>query len=145
MLENRYFGRWRNQARFLFKLSSPKKSEARLEYFRRLVVRVDWKIVSDFSPERQSNEETDVYCVWQGRRLFCEFPTGVGVWGFVEEDVRKNMGLEFSYLRYVQSSGDLIGCVWKIRGLDFELCRGRNFIEWANKRFGWFRKEHPVF
>ena len=39
------------------------------------------------------------------------------------------MGLEISYLRYAQSSGDLIGCVWKIRGLDFELCRGRNFIE----------------
>lgn len=29
------------------------------------------------------------------------------------------MGLEISYLRYAQSSGDLIGCVWKIRGLDF--------------------------
>ena len=39
------------------------------------------------------------------------------------------MGLEISYLRYAQSFGGLIGCVWKIRGLDFELCRGRNFIE----------------
>ena len=39
-----------------------------------MLVRIDWKIVSDISPERQINEETDVYCVWQGRRLFCEFP-----------------------------------------------------------------------
>ena len=60
----------------------------------------------------------------------------MGLWGFVEEDVRKNMGLEISYLRYAQSFGGLIGCVWKIRGLDFELCRGRNFIEWADKGFG---------
>ena len=28
------------------------------------------------------------------------------------------MGLEISYLRYAQSSGYLVGCVWKIRGLD---------------------------
>ena len=99
MLEDWYFGRWRNQARFLFKLSSPKKSEVRLEYFGRFVVCINWKIVSDISAERQSNEETDVYCVWQGRRLFCEFPPGVGLWGFVEEDVRKNMGLEIIFLR----------------------------------------------
>ena len=59
------------------------------------------------------------FCVWQGRLLFCEFPTGVGLWSFVKEDVRKNMGLEICYLRYVQSFGGLIGCVWKIRGLDF--------------------------
>ena len=50
---------------------------------------------------------------------YCEFPPGVGLWGFVEEDVRKNMGLEISYLKYAQSFGGLIGCVWKIRGLDF--------------------------
>ena len=29
------------------------------------------------------------------------------------------MGLEISYLRYAQSFGGLIGCVWKICGLDF--------------------------
>ena len=80
----------------MFKLSCPKKSDARLEYFGRFVVRIDGKIFSDISPERQINEDTDVYCVWQGRQLFCEFPPGVGLWGFVEEDVRKNMGLEIS-------------------------------------------------
>ena len=29
------------------------------------------------------------------------------------------MGLEISYLRCAQSFGGLIGCVWKICGLDF--------------------------
>ena len=45
--------------------------------------------------------------------------------------LRKMFGkcLEISYLRYAQSFGDLIGCIWKIRGLDFELYRWRNFIE----------------
>ena len=52
--------------------------------------------LSHISPERQINEETDVYCVWQGKRLFCEFPPWVGLWGFVGEDVRKNMGFEIS-------------------------------------------------
>ena len=50
-----------------------------------------------------------------------------------------------SYLRYAQSSGDLIGCVWKIRGLDFELCRGRNFIEWADKGLGGLEKNSQYF
>ena len=36
----------------------------------------------------------------------------------------------------MRSFGGLIGCVWKILGLNFELCRGRNFIEWADKGFG---------
>ena len=72
-------------------------------------------------------------------------PLGVGLWGFVEEDVQKNMGLEISYLRYAQSFGGLIGCVWKIRGLNFELCRGRNFIEWADKGFGGLEKNTRYF
>ena len=93
--------------------------------------------MSHISPERQINEETDVYCVWQSKRLFCEFPPGVWLWGFVEEDVRKNMGLEISYLRYAQSSGDLI-----VFGkfADLILCRGRNFIEWTDKGLGGLEK-----
>ena len=114
----------------MFRLSNPKKSDARFEYFGRFVVRIDWKIFSDISPERQINEETDVYCVWLGRRLFCEFPYGVGLWGFVEEDVRKNMGLELSYLRYAQGFGGLIGCVWKIRGLDFVSREKFYWVSW---------------
>ena len=68
---------------------------------------------------------------WSGTVRFC--------WGRCSEEHG------FGDLRCAQSSGDLIGCVWKIRGLDFELCRGRNFIEWADKGLGGLAKEHPVF
>ena len=40
-------------------------------------------------PRRQSNYETDVFCVWRGRQVFCEFPLE---WSFeivIGEDVLK--------------------------------------------------------
>ena len=84
------------------------------------------------------SDKTDGYFV-------SSLPPGEGLWGFVGEYVRKKKGLEISYLRYAQSFGDLIGCVWKICGLDFELFRARNFIDWANKSLGGLGRKCPWY
>ena len=59
----------------------------RHEYRLRIVVKV-------VSPWRQSNYETDVFCVWRGRQVFCEFPQE---WSFeivIGEDILKQ-GFEY--------------------------------------------------
>ena len=43
----------------------------------------------------------------------------------------------------MQSFGGLIGCVWKIRGLDF--VSREKFIEWADKGLGGLEKNTRYF
>ena len=70
------------------------------------------------------------FCVWQGRRIFCESPPGVGLWGFYWG--RYSETGVWRLLRYTQSFGDLIGYVRKIHGLDFEVLWLGNFVGWIN-------------